>query len=165
MPLLFPHDPLELDAFLPFRMAVLSRRMSRGLAERYEQRFGISIAEWRCLAVLARRGPLGAGEVAERTWLDKVQVSRAVARLKDRGLVERAVDPKDRRAVQLSITAAGAALFREIALVARAWEEELASALGLSERRTLDRVLDKLDLALARVEAADAVSSDRPRTP
>ncbi len=165
MPLLFPHEPLDLDEFLPFRMAVLSRRVSRGLARRFEQRFGISIPEWRCLAVLARRGPRGAGDLAERTWLDKVQVSRAVARLNDRGLVERAVDPKDRRAVRLSITPAGAALFEEVAAVARAWEEELASALGLSERRTLDRVLDKLDVALARLEAADAVNSDRPHAP
>ena len=165
MPLLFPEDPLELEGFLPYRVAVVSRRMSRGLAERYEARFGISIPEWRCLAVLANRGRLTAGELAERTSLDKVQVSRAIARLKERALVEREVDARDRRAVRLSITAAGEALFREIADVARTWEQELTRALGLSERRTLDRVLQKLEDALARVEAADRLSSDRSHAP
>jgi len=165
MPLLFPDDPLELEGFLPYRVAVVSHRMSRGLADRYETRFGISIPEWRCLAVLTRSGRLTAGELAERTSLDKVQVSRAIARLKARALVEREVDARDRRAVRLSITASGEALFREIADVARAWEQELTSALGLSERRTLDRVLNKLEDALARVEAADPLSSDRSHAP
>ena len=162
MPLLFPDDPLELEGFLPYRVAVVSHRMSRGLADRYEARFGISIPEWRCLAVLTRSGRLTAGELAERTSLDKVQVS---ARLKARALVEREVDARDRRAVRLSITASGEALFREIADVARAWEQELTSALGLSERRTLDRVLNKLEDALGRVEAADPLSSDRSHAP
>jgi DNA-binding MarR family transcriptional regulator len=165
MPLLFPDDPLELEGFLPYRVAVVSRRMSRGLAERYEARFGISIPEWRCLAVLARSGRLTAGELAERTSLDKVQVSRAIARLKTRALVEREVDARDRRAVRLSISSSGDALFREIADVARAWEQELTRALGLSERRTLDRVLQKLEDALGRVEAAERISSDRSHTP
>jgi DNA-binding MarR family transcriptional regulator len=155
MPLLFPDDPLELEGFLPYRVATVSARMSRGLARRYERRFGISIPEWRCLAVLARRGRLTAGELAERTSLDKVRVSRAIARLKDRALVVREPDAHDRRAVRLSITPAGEALFGQIAAVARDWEQELTRALGLSERRTLDRVLHKLDDALARVEAAD----------
>jgi DNA-binding MarR family transcriptional regulator len=158
MPLLFPDDPLDLEGFLPYRAAVVATRMSRGLARRYERRFGISIPEWRCLAVLARRGRLTAGELAERTSLDKVQVSRAVSRLKERDLVARETDTRDRRAVRLSITAAGEGLFREIAAVAREWEQELTRALGLSERRTLERVLDKLEDALARVDAADEVS-------
>ena len=164
MALLFPDEPLDLEGFLPYRVAVVSRRMSRGLAQRYEERFGISIPEWRCLAVLARRGRLTAGELAERTSLDKVQVSRAIARLKRRALVEREVDERDRRAVRLSISPAGERLFGEIAEVARAWEREVTRELGLSERRTLDRVLDKLEDALGRVEAAE-LSSDRSHGP
>ncbi len=165
MALLFPDDPLELEGFLPYRVAIVAARMSRGLARRYERRFGISIPEWRCLAVLARRGRLTAGDLAERTSLDKVQVSRAIARLRERGLVVRETDAADRRAVRLSITAEGEALFGEIAEVARAWEQELTRALGLSERRSLDRILHKLEDALARVEAADGASSDRAREP
>jgi DNA-binding MarR family transcriptional regulator len=165
MALLFPDEPLELEGFLPYRVNVVSRRMSRGLAARYEARFGISIPEWRCLAVLARSGRLTASALAERTSLDKVQISRATARLKDRGLLRREVDGRDRRVVRLSITPAGEALFGEIADVARAWEQELTRALGLSERRTLERVLHKLEEAVGRLETTDRLSSDRSHAP
>lgn len=162
MPFSLSQEPLELQAFLPYRLAVLAQRSSRGLAERYERRFGISIPEWRCLAVLDRRGGLSAGELAEHTSLDKVQISRAIARLAERGLLERRPDPRDRRTVRLSLTEAGHRFFTEVAEVARAWERDLTHALGLSDRRALDRVLAKLARALDEMDAADGLSSDPP---
>lgn len=147
--------PLTLEAFLPYRVAVVSQRLSRALARRYEQRFGVSIPEWRCLAVLAGGSRLTAGELALRTSLDKVQVSRAIARLRARELVAREVDDSDRRAVRLSLPPAGEALFAEIAQVARAWEEELVGALGHDERATLDGLLEKLEAAVAHVEQSE----------
>lgn len=164
MPVMFPEDPLMLDTFLPYRLAVLSQRVSRGLARRYEHRFGISIPEWRCLAILARSDDLTAGDLAERTSLDRVQVSRATGRLVARGLVARRADSGDRRVVRLALTAAGERLFADIADVARAWEQDLIKALGLSERRSLDLVMAKLADALDRMDD-DAPSSDPPPAP
>jgi DNA-binding MarR family transcriptional regulator len=158
MPLIFPDDPLLLDSFLPYRLAVLSHRVSRGLAHRYEARFGISIPEWRCLAILARSADLTAGELAERTSLDRVQVSRATGRLVDRGIVARRADSGDRRAVRLTLTDAGKQLFAEIADVARAWEQDLTRALGISDRRALDRVMAKLERALDQMDAEERSS-------
>ena len=155
-----PREPLELRAFLPYRLALLAQRSSRGLAARYARRFDISIPEWRCLAVLDRERGLSAGDLAERTSLDKVQTSRAIARLAERGLLERRPDPSDRRTVRLTLTAAGHRLFADVAEVARAWERDLTQALGLSDRRALDRVLVKLARALDALEAADGLSSD-----
>ncbi len=165
MPLMLPDDPLELRSFLPFRLAVLSHRLSKDLARRYEQRFGIGIPEWRCMAVLARTGGLTARQLADRTSLDKVQTSRATARLVDRGLIARTTDQADRRAVRLALTSAGRDLFADIAIVAREWERELTSSLGLSDRRALERVLDKLDRALDGHAHGAAVSSDQAREP
>jgi DNA-binding MarR family transcriptional regulator len=150
-----PMGALELEAFLPFRLAVSSGRVSRALARRYERRFGVTIAEWRCLAVLGRDSGLTASTLGERASLDKVQTSRATHRLVERGLLARTTDEADRRAVRLALTAAGRALYQELADVALAWERELTAALGLSERRALDRVLQKLDRALDRLELAD----------
>jgi DNA-binding MarR family transcriptional regulator len=147
-----PIGDLELDSFLPFRLAVSSVRVSRALARRYEHRFGVTIPQWRCLAVLGRARGLRAAQLGERARLDKVQTSRAVAGLVERGLVERAPDAADRRAVRLSLTASGEALYADLAAVALAWERELTDALGLSDRRALDRVLHKLDRALDRLE-------------
>ena len=147
-----PLGELQLEAFLPYRLAVSSTRVSRALARRYETRFGVTIPEWRCLAVLGRADRLTASQLGERATLDKVQTSRAVARLVARGLVHRTQDAADRRAVRLSLEPAGRALYGELAAVALAWERELTDALGLSDRRALDRVLAKLDRTLDRLE-------------
>lgn len=135
---------LELERFLPYRLSVLSNTISQAIAREYEQRFGLSITEWRVLAVLGRYAGLSAGEVAERTAMDKVAVSRAVARLIDAGRVARDTHDDDRRRSVLELTARGQQLYRQIAPLALARERALLEALDDDERRWLDRILDKL---------------------
>jgi len=75
------HAVLELERFLPYRLSVLSNRVSQTIADAYVERFGLAVTEWRVIAVLGRFPGLSANGVAERTAMDKVAVSRAVARL------------------------------------------------------------------------------------
>ena len=77
------HAPLELERFLPYRLSILSNRISQAIAREYQSRFDLSMTEWRVMAVLARfdSDGLSASEVAARTEMDKVAVSRALARL------------------------------------------------------------------------------------
>ena len=70
---------LDLDHFVPYRLSVLSNRVSDAIARHYSERFGLSIPEWRVMAVLGQTPGLSARDVAARTAMDKVQVSRAVA--------------------------------------------------------------------------------------
>src|SRR3981189_1339301 len=72
---------LDLDRFMPYRLSVLTNRVSSAIARHYSQRFSLSIPEWRVMAVLGQTPGLSAREVAERTAMDKVQVSRAVQSL------------------------------------------------------------------------------------
>src|ERR1043166_3536149 len=72
---------LDLPRFLPYRLSVLTNRVSSAIARHYSERFGLSIPEWRVMAVLGSVSDLSAREVASRTAIDKVQVSRAVASL------------------------------------------------------------------------------------
>src|SRR3546814_16183839 len=78
--------PLTLERFLPYRLSVITNRISGALSRHYAARFGISIPEWRVIANLGRYPGLSANQVAERSAMDKVTVSRAVAGLerKDR---------------------------------------------------------------------------------
>lgn len=135
---------LELDGFLPYRLSVLQLAVSRSLARIYAKRFNLSRHEWRVLAVLAQEAPLTAMEVAERTSMDKVQVSRAVAKLIAAGRVARETDPDDRRRTPLRPTPAGRALYRRIVPLVKARETELTSVLTPAEARALDRIIDKL---------------------
>src|SRR6185295_4793135 len=74
-------ERLILERFLPYRLSILSNRVSRAIAARYAKTFDLTIPEWRIIAVLGRRPGLTAKEVAEATEMDKVAVSRAVAKL------------------------------------------------------------------------------------
>ena len=100
-------DLLDLEHFLPYRLSVLSNRISQDIARLYADRFGLGITEWRVLAVLGRHPGISAREVAERTAMDKVAVSRAVASLLAAGRITRdtASGARDslHSAVQLSV--------------------------------------------------------------
>src|SRR4029078_1730093 len=102
---------LVLERFLPYRLAVLAHTMSRELSGVYGERFGLSIPEWRILANLGRVGALYAGELAERSSMDKPKVTRALQRLEAGGMLRRAIDAEDRRQVRLALTRRGQSVF------------------------------------------------------
>jgi DNA-binding MarR family transcriptional regulator len=135
---------LDLDRFMPYRLSVLSNRVSDAIARHYSERFGLSIPEWRVMAVLGGTPGLSARDVAERTAMDKVQVSRAVASLAAAKRVARALDAKDGRVLRLSLTRAGRAIYDEIVPLALHLEEVFLGALSPEERRALDTLMIKL---------------------
>ena len=96
------------------------------------------------MAVLGRFPDLSANEVAERTAMDKVAVSRAVARLLERGLIKREIHSDDRRRSVLALSEVGYTVYDEIAPMALACEQRLIATLDAEERATLDRLLVKL---------------------
>lgn len=135
---------LELDRFVPYRLSVLSNLVSRAFALLYAERFDLAIPEWRVLAVLGMAAPLSAGEVCERTAMDKVRVSRAVQSLLASGLVERGISADDRRRASLTLTLQGEAIYAEIVPLARSVEASLMATLTAEETSQLDRLLTKL---------------------
>lgn len=138
------HARLDLDSFVPYRLSVLTNRMSDAIARLYSDRFELSIAEWRVMAVLGQTPGLSAREVASRTAMDKVQVSRAVAGLTRKRRVARIGDASDGRITRLSLTTQGTAIYDEIVPIALQFEAAFLSALTLGERSTFIALLDKL---------------------
>lgn len=157
-----PHDPasvpqhavLELERFLPYRLSVLSNRVSQTIADTYVERFGLAVTEWRVIAVLGRYPDLSANAVAERTAMDKVAVSRAVARLLARGLLQRETHGDDRRRSVLALSEAGYRIYDEVAPLALECERRLLAHLSTEEHATLDALIDRLmDEGLPHLEA------------
>lgn len=138
--------PLELERFLPYRLSILTNMVSQAIAREYERRFALSVTEWRVMAVLARYAAdgLSAREVAERTAMDKVAVSRALARLVAAGRVARRTHAGDKRRSVLRLTAKGWKIHDAVAPLARAHEREMLARLDAEERAWLARILDKL---------------------
>jgi DNA-binding MarR family transcriptional regulator len=141
---------LILEDFLPYRLSILSNIVSSTIASTYEKRFGLTIPEWRVIAVLSRFPGLSAGEVAERTLMDKVAVSRAVSRLLKSGRIDRQFADADRRRSILNLTAEGRRVHDEIAPLALKFEEDLLHGLDKEEIRTLNVLTERL-LARARL--------------
>ena len=142
-----PHVQLDLEHFLPYRLSVLSNRTSNAIAREYSERFDMTIPEWRVMAVLGRFAGLSANQVAQRTAMDKVAVSRAVAELIDSGRLDRQMDRLDRRRSVLNLSVEGRRVYAEIAPLALACEARLLSALSTKERDALEGILDKLTTA------------------
>lgn len=139
-----PADLLVLEEFLPYRLSILSNRVSRAIATRYAKAFNLGIPEWRIIAVLGRRPGLTAKEVAEATEMDKVAVSRAVARLTAAKRVKATADASDARRQLLWLTREGESVHARIAPMALANEQRLLATLSASERAQLDALLDRL---------------------
>lgn len=140
---------LDLEHFLPYRLSVLSNTVSGRIAKSYAEQFRLTIPEWRVMAVLGRFPGLTAAEVTERTAMDKVQVSRAVARLKKTHRIELRAVEGDRRARHLFLSGEGQAVYAEIVPLARDYERRVTAGLSVNERVQLDRLLDKLAAAAA----------------
>jgi DNA-binding MarR family transcriptional regulator len=137
-----PHFALE--AFLPYRLSILANTVSNAIAREYQGRFGLTIPEWRVMAVLGRFGRDVATGICERTAMDKVMVSRAMNRLIDGGLVNRSADDSDRRRGITRITRKGRSVHDKIVPVALEHERRILSTLTTAEIAEFDRLLAKL---------------------
>ena len=145
---------LHLTRFLPYRLSVLANTVSHTVAKLYEKRFGITIPEWRIIAVLGGGETLSAGEIAQRTAMDKVQVSRAISRMLASHLILRESGDTDRRKALLTLTPKALAIYGDIVPLALAYEAELTGALTEAETAQLDLLLTKLQLQADQLAAA-----------
>jgi DNA-binding MarR family transcriptional regulator len=153
---------LRLEAFLPYRLSVLTNKISASLAAIYRERFGITIPEWRVLANLGRFGPMSAVEVAARGSMDKVRVSRTIAKMRESGLVTRRTDPADNRASILALSADGKRMFNRIAPMALAWEAEFLAPFDSAELATLDDLMRRLNERIDSYNHAGEASPAEP---
>jgi len=137
-------EAFRLEDFLPYRLSVAANRVSRLFAQRYAEAYGLSIPEWRVLAVLGQFATLSPSSVGESTAMDKVKVSRAAANLVARGLLRQTQDPRDGRGRLLRLTRKGAAIYQGMVALARELEDVLAEGVSRTEWSTLLKALDKL---------------------
>lgn len=132
---------LELQRFLPYRLSVLANRMSKAIGALYERRFDLKLPEWRVMAVLGRSPYLTASEIADVTAMDKVAISRAVARMMTMKRVAATLDAADRRKQRLFLTKSGQAIYKKIAPLALSVEQELLKELTPADRHAIDAAI------------------------
>ncbi len=137
-------NAFTLDEFFPYRLAVLSNKISRDFASAYSQQFGISRAEWRVIAHLSQQAKVSIREIHQRVDMDKAKVSRAASRLESMGVVLKKTNPADKRLIELSLTAKGQKMISKIAPLAQKFEDETLAKLSKPQRQTLRAAMEIL---------------------
>lgn len=134
----------DLEAFLPYQLSVLATRVSNGFSDLYQQKFGITLPEWRVVAHLSQAGSVSVREIHQKVDMDKSKVSRAASRLEAAGYVTKRINHTDRRLVELELTQKGRAMIDELTPIARAYEAQVLAVLGndnMQFRSTLETLL------------------------
>ena len=137
---------LILKEFIPYRLATLSNRISRAIADRYEEKFALSVPEWRTIAILGEESGISAADVADRSAMDKVAVSRAVKTLLESGRIKRHFSPDDRRRSVLTLSKLGREVYEKVVPLALSYESALLDGLSQEEQESLDKILNKLNV-------------------
>src|SRR5690606_25840532 len=133
---------IDLNAFLPYQFSQLADVVSHSVATVYETRLGISRDDWRVLVAVNQDRHMRATDIAQHTTLDKMQVSRAIARLEKKGFLSRKADMGDKRQQILVVTPAGQAAYKEVSPLMLARNDYLLQDLTSTEREALQRYLD-----------------------
>jgi DNA-binding MarR family transcriptional regulator len=135
---------LALEQFLPYRLSVLTNLVSNAIADIYAARFDLTLPEWRVIAVLGWHGQLTATQIIDVTAMDKVTISRAVARLVKMKRLKSVPDKSDARRQLLSLSAVGEKIHAEIVPLALSLEQKLINQLPSTDQQQLDVLLAKL---------------------
>lgn len=133
----------DLDTYLPYQMTVLADRLSQGLAKRYKDRFGISIAEWRVLVNVGYSDSPSVRDIERRVGLEKSKISRAASKLEVKGYLVKQVADDDRRLLKLALTPKGIDLLNDLIPLAAAFQDDVHAKLG-PQRAALTEALGTL---------------------
>lgn len=144
---------VTIKELLSYRISRVANALSRSAALRYRREFGVSLSEWRIIALLGSDAPLTVNRLARLAALDKAQMSRTVASLSDRGLVLRRLGPG--RTTVLTLTDNGLRLYDGLITAANERDRGFLACLTAKERTALDSALEKLGAFASTVESAE----------
>lgn len=136
----------------------LSNRLMAPFSTHLADRYRISLNEFRLLMAIGHLGTTASHEVAERTGVNVMSVSRAVSALERNGRISVSTDPANRRRKVLTLTDEGHRLYEIMCPQSRKVAEFLFSELGDEDIVTLDRILAQL---IETLEAKDRHGNSR----
>jgi len=134
----------ELEFRFSRLLILAARRWSTFIDEAIRQKTGQPRARWQTLAALAfSAGPIATIELAERMAVQWPSLIRTLDGLEAEGLIERRVNPADKRSRLVTITSRGLAVFREVKAVLDPTRAALLNGFPDDELRVVERLLDR----------------------
>lgn len=135
---------LTLEEFLPYRLSVSSNTVSSFFTDIYQDKFALTITQWRIMAVLGEYPSSSAEEVSQKTQIEKSILSRAISKLLQRNLIQRSFSTKDKRRSILNLTDTGLTVYSEIVPLSYEYERQLLDCFSADERQQFSALLEKL---------------------
>ena len=130
---------------LSYRLHTVANLLSRGAELRYRREFGVSLWEWRTIALLGSAAkPQSLNELARAAGIDKSQMSRVVSGLAKRKLVARDANDADGRGVHLRLSKSGRKLYAGLIEAAAQRDRAFRGCLTREEKQAFDSALAKL---------------------
>ncbi|WP_037493973.1 MarR family winged helix-turn-helix transcriptional regulator [Sneathiella glossodoripedis] len=136
----------NLTSFFPYLVRIYYKAVSSSVSDLYGSLFGLSVSEWRTMAVLGPHGILSASEIVERSSMDKVNVSRAIKKLQKTGYLKRDVDGDDKRKAVLRLTEEGEKVYLALIPMVMELEQDLLDGLSEKEVEQLKSLMEKVRL-------------------
>lgn len=112
--------------------------LSAGFAEHGD---GLRGYHYRLLASLEQWGPVSQADLGRDTGIDRSDVTAAVVDLETRGLIERTIDPTNRRRKIVSITESGVETLEELDEVLDGIQRELLAPLSEAQREQFTTIM------------------------
>jgi DNA-binding MarR family transcriptional regulator len=130
---------------LSYRLHQVANLLSRGAEMRYRREFGVSLWEWRTVALLGGAAEAQSlNDLARAAGMDKSQMSRVVAGLTKKKIVVREADANDGRGIRLSLTSSGKFLYQKLIRAAAERNDAFVGCLTAKERQMLEAIMTKL---------------------
>ena len=158
-----PSAKIDLGDYLPY----LVNRVGTIIAEQFGAealaRHGLSIAEWRVLAVLASNGGQRQIDLADLTSTEASTLSRLVTRLVHMGLATRTRSANSNREVVVKLSTKGQSLVARLIPIARAYEAAAIAGMTVQELAVLKRCLRRVYRNMKNVARMNGVKSGNDR--
>lgn len=125
-----------------------------------QQSCGLSLSEWRVLALVSSFGTLSSKDITRLTTINKVTLSRTVAKLTAEGLLDRTVSDADSRVQNLALTRLGQRRFLKAKQAFEQWSGDLLSGVDAPQLQQLKQVLHKIRIRLGQITGDERALSD-----
>lgn len=144
-------DSLQISKALRQWVEVTTHRSMRDQS-RYVKSLGFSMPQFFLLMQVYYKKQCGISDLSEHMEITTAAASQTVEKLVQSGLLDRAEDPSDRRAKQITLSVKGRELIEKSINERFRWVDELTANLGADEQKKVSHALDILTEAAKKVE-------------
>jgi len=141
-------SPLYLKNFLTFRFARVQAKLNAQGARLLKEVAGLSLAQWRIIAILGSDGETTSSELSRNAQIDKGLLSRKLKQLIAQKIVMSTPHKTDGRVLLLSLTDKGQKIFTDTLPHMQERQEKLRGLFSEQELSDINNAITKLEASL-----------------